>query len=329
MAGFFGFFDYTKPGKGVNKDEPEKKGIARFFELFFRKFWNYMKLNILYFITCIPAFLYYLFIVSWLLQDVVLNNGSLDLATGVLIIAAMVSMLIIMFFAGSPFITGYTYILRNYVREEHAWVFSDFFEHTKKNFKQGIAAFFIDLLLMTIILINVRFYLIMSNVNLGFMILGVVFAMLLIIYAIMHSFIWTMMITFQLKLKQIYKNSLLLSILALPRNVGGIIIRLAIFALLFFTVLNPIFSIILCALIFISVNGLISEMFAYPTIKKYMLDKVEQTEEEYIEEKEDFYKDEEDGETQEEDFDYVEPLEQNDVANLFNKKDKNENGDNV
>ena len=35
LAGFFGFFDYTKPGKGVNKDEPKKKGILRFFELFF------------------------------------------------------------------------------------------------------------------------------------------------------------------------------------------------------------------------------------------------------------------------------------------------------
>ena len=28
MAGFFGFFDYSKPGRGISKDEPQKTGIA-------------------------------------------------------------------------------------------------------------------------------------------------------------------------------------------------------------------------------------------------------------------------------------------------------------
>jgi hypothetical protein len=27
MAGFFGFFDYTKPGPGIDKDEPQKAAI--------------------------------------------------------------------------------------------------------------------------------------------------------------------------------------------------------------------------------------------------------------------------------------------------------------
>jgi len=35
MAGFFGLFDYTKPGKGVNKSEPQKK------KSFFFIFLNY------------------------------------------------------------------------------------------------------------------------------------------------------------------------------------------------------------------------------------------------------------------------------------------------
>ena len=98
----------------------------------------------------------------------------------------------------------------------------------------------------------------------------------------MHSYLWTMMVTFQLNLKQLYKNSLLLTILALPRNAGGIIVRGAIFGILFFAFINPVIAFLLCVFIMISVMGLITQMFSYPIIKKYMLDKIENSEEDSI-----------------------------------------------
>lgn len=48
MAGIFGFFDYTKPGKGVEKDEPQKPRFLFFWELYFRKFWKLIQLNLLF-----------------------------------------------------------------------------------------------------------------------------------------------------------------------------------------------------------------------------------------------------------------------------------------
>lgn len=48
MAGIFGFFDYTKPGKGVEKDEPQKPRFLFFWELYFRKFWKLVQLNLLF-----------------------------------------------------------------------------------------------------------------------------------------------------------------------------------------------------------------------------------------------------------------------------------------
>lgn len=54
MAGIMGLFDYSKPGKGVDKNAPQKKPFFRFFELFFRKFWKLMGLNVLYLLFCIP-----------------------------------------------------------------------------------------------------------------------------------------------------------------------------------------------------------------------------------------------------------------------------------
>ncbi len=51
----FGFFDYNKAGKGVAKNEPEKKAFFRFFDLFSRKFWKLFQLNLIYMLFCLPV----------------------------------------------------------------------------------------------------------------------------------------------------------------------------------------------------------------------------------------------------------------------------------
>ena len=54
MAGFFGLFDYSKEGPGVSKQQVKKKRFFYFWELYFRKFWKLVTLNLLYFACCIP-----------------------------------------------------------------------------------------------------------------------------------------------------------------------------------------------------------------------------------------------------------------------------------
>lgn len=44
----------NKPGPGIPKDKPKKKGIALFFEIFWREFWELLKLNMLFLVFCIP-----------------------------------------------------------------------------------------------------------------------------------------------------------------------------------------------------------------------------------------------------------------------------------
>jgi len=51
---FFGMFNYSKPGPGVDKDAPKKKRFFYFFELYFRKFWKLVQLNLLFCVCCIP-----------------------------------------------------------------------------------------------------------------------------------------------------------------------------------------------------------------------------------------------------------------------------------
>lgn len=52
-----GIFSYTpqRPGKGVRKDGPQLRRPFQFFALLFDNIWNFMKINLLFIITCIPV----------------------------------------------------------------------------------------------------------------------------------------------------------------------------------------------------------------------------------------------------------------------------------
>ena len=50
----FKLFDYNSAGKGVAKHGPEKKPFFKFFEIFARKFWKLIEINMIFVLFCIP-----------------------------------------------------------------------------------------------------------------------------------------------------------------------------------------------------------------------------------------------------------------------------------
>ena len=56
MAGFFGLFNYEKEGPGISKNAPKKKTFVVFFETFFRNFWKFIPINLVYGVLSIPLF---------------------------------------------------------------------------------------------------------------------------------------------------------------------------------------------------------------------------------------------------------------------------------
>ena len=319
MAGFLGFFNYEKEGKGVRKDEPQKKGFARFFELFFRKFWKYMQISMMYFITCIPAILFYYFLAMLLFQEVI------EKAPETSVIATWYVNLLLIFFSASPFKAGFTYILRKFVREDHAWEFSDFFVHTKNNFKQAISVFLIDLAVLTLFTINLRFYMLMSGRGLIYTFALGINLFILCIYIAMQPYMWSMMVTFRLTLKQLYKNAFIFSVLGIKRNVIAIVVNAAVYLLLA-NFLQPMFIAFLYFLVLLAASGLVTQMNIQPVIKKYMLDKLETESED--EEETTIYGDEpeEDVDDDIDDGDIQEVIGENDVASLFNKRKDGDDG---
>ncbi len=50
----FKLFDYGSSGKGVAKNAPQKKPFFKYWEIFGRKFWKLIELNMIYLLFCIP-----------------------------------------------------------------------------------------------------------------------------------------------------------------------------------------------------------------------------------------------------------------------------------
>ncbi|MBR6523605.1 MAG: hypothetical protein IKT39_03225 [Clostridia bacterium] len=265
--------NYDKPGKGVRKNEPKKKGAALYWELFSRKWRSYIVLNLLYAITCIPAFIIYFFIAFGLMPG---HSPAED--TG---LALMIAGFMITFFATSPFKAGYTYVLRNYVREQHAWTTSDFFEATRKNFGQATLMFVIDMVVSICFLFAIRFYFALSQTAIWVSVFLGLVIIAMVMFAIMQSFSWCMLVTFELKTKAIYKNSYLLSMATIPVNIASLFIRVAATALIFSFL--PL-ALLAMVVVFLSAAGLLEQMLAYPAIDKFMMPKEDEEEkkEDYV-----------------------------------------------
>ena len=306
------FLDSRRSGGGVGKNDPELKGLDKFFELVKRKFRSYVTLNFLYLALSIPTIVYYTVLLMYLFYGL-LNNEN---AIAIFFLSLGGAIGLVTFFSGTPCSSGYYYVLRNYVREEHAWVASDLFEHTKNNFISSLFSYLFNVIFVTISIGNIAIYPhLIDSMGLTLSTIAVIslFAVIVIFFAMMQPYIWTLTVTFDLSFVNVYRNSFLLTMLKLPRNIGSLVLRLGLFVLLYF--LHPMLGLLFSVIAATSLIGLISQFMAYPVIEEFMMHKSEDKEEECKDEDDDEY-----------DLGY-EPNGPNDIAGLFknrNKDDENE-----
>lgn len=276
------FNGYLKEGPGVSKDTPEKHRFFLFFELFGRKITKLIQLNLILFVCLIPMAVGLFYSIKFnpnIIADNVLNMNVLKSEpivhfsgdiTGLIIYIASL-------FVAGPAIAGFTYVIRNFQREEHAWVFSDFKDHFKANFKQATALAFIDSVVYFVLYVAFVFYTYAlpahSTAITGFApMLTAVIAVIAVVYTWMHYYIYVMMVTFDLSLKDMLKNALLFAIGKLPLNIFITAICLAIIGVSIY--FNIVAGIIAAAVISLSLIGYIIIFSVYPTIDEYLIQPV-------------------------------------------------------
>ena len=272
------FNGFLKEGPGVPKDLPEKNRFFLFFELFFRKIGKLVGLNMLMAVCLIPMALGIFLSVQ--INPVVLNqqsaqsasilNNALFVPTGDLM---GLIIYIISIFITYPAISGFTYVIRNFQRGEHAWVLSDFKDNFISNFKQSVAVGIIDAIVYMVLYVAFVFY--SSDIpNMGAVfsaispVLAIIVAMLAFVYTWMHYYIFVMIVTFELSIKDIMKNALIFAISKLFTN---IFITIICGAIILANIMYLGFGIVLAFFITISLIGYIVVFTIYPTIDKYLL----------------------------------------------------------
>lgn len=234
MAGFLGFFDYNKPGPGVDKHGPKKKSFVVFFEIYFRKFWKLIIANLLYVLVSIP----------------VVTKGLAE--------------------------AGLTYITRNFAREKHAFISSDFFDTIKKNWKQALPIGIINLIATVILVFDLYFFFVNTQGFMSYIMLAIIFT-IYIVFTFMKYYMSMMMITFKLSIKQLYKNSLIFAFAGLKQNLFISLILILCYAIGFGIVylLNYIGIVVLLMLyifVFPAFRSLLIQYTIFPLIKKHMID---------------------------------------------------------
>ena len=104
--------NYENAGPGIPKAPQEKTDFFKFFEIYGRRFWKLMELNLMYFIFYLPLFLGMTILFK---ESIVMNIKVVGIgALGVIFLATI-----------GPATAGFTKVIRNYSQERNAFVFLD------------------------------------------------------------------------------------------------------------------------------------------------------------------------------------------------------------
>lgn len=294
---------YTKEGKGVDKNEPKKKGFFLFIDILIHKISKLIGANCLYTMTSIIwiAVLYFLGGLMISSTEIVgsiaerinaveagINQEEMQ-GSIMLLLQLVFSIGIFTLWGSGPASSAYAYINRCFTRGEHAWVVSDGVDKFKENFKQGMLVVLFDLIILVFAVNAMHFYHVLytGTSNILWLVLEYLIIMVLIVYTMMHPYIYQIMVTFECSIWSVYKNALIITFAKLP--VSFILLSLGtavIFAL--FTYLNPLAAALIAVIAGLCITRYPSEFYAARVIERSILKdmKEKQPKIEYIEEDE-------------------------------------------
>lgn len=310
----FRLFDSQREGKGVTKEDavitPDLRG---FFRSLKRNFTKLLSVNLLTLVGNFPVLfailaLSGLFKTSYMtplsgyfgdLRAMMLLDGARDPATmaafgalGIQIENTAMTTTSYVFLALSAltFLTfgftkvGTTYIIRSLIRGRPVFMLSDFRDAIKDNKKQAFFVGILDLFLILLVPINLVILLETSGSFFGSVLLwsNILIA---IVYFFMRPYIYLQMITFDLKIGKLLKNSLIFALLGIKGNILallGFILLVFMMVLLIFGIggaLLPLGLAIPLVLLF-SLGSFMGDFAAWFKIKAIMIDPQQTSEDE-------------------------------------------------
>lgn len=184
----------------------------------------------------------------------------------------------------APATAALTKVLRNFSQEKHSFIWSDFIEAFRKNFKQSFVVGIVDIIIILGLFFGFQVYPSMATTNWFFYVPLMFSIAVMITVFFMHFYIFLMIVTLDLPLIGIIKNSFILVTLGMKTNfltlLAMAVTILVPFLLAFFVDVSFLLLIpILCSSIII----LIICYNCFPIIEKFVIkpyyDSLEESEE--------------------------------------------------
>ena len=124
-----------------------------------------------------------------------------------------------------PFQTGFAQVYKDIRNGTSVSLFGSFKVGLKENWKKSLVSMFIGIIFTVIIILSVSFYFNMKT-DVG-IIIGTVFCVIFVAFILVQNFAYNLMVTTDLKLGKIYKNSLLFLLIRFGHCLGlGIVVAL-------------------------------------------------------------------------------------------------------
>ena len=127
---------------------------------------------------------------------------------------------------------------------------------------------------MFLIAFNMNFYRALNSHGVFYQIGNVVIIVALILYLMMHLYIYPMMITFKFTIKQLYKNAILFALLKFFPNLG--VLAVSAFIIFITMMISPYASVLFFLFLDFGLIGFTTNFVVYPYLKKYIIDKYEE-----------------------------------------------------
>lgn len=217
--------NFSKPGKGVSKKQIKKRGVVRFFEIYFRAFWRFCSVNMWYFIVSLP----------------VITCGLAD--------------------------AGIAYVARNTSMETPTFGTSDFFDMIKKNWKTALITGILNVAISGLLIFDWYYFFNQASgenelMNVILM-AGIIF--LFAMFTMMNFYIPLLTVTFRPKLMKLYKNSLVLTVAGIKRNLPILLLLCAIYGFVGWTLfVTQINLLLITVYIFMAI-------FIFPGFRAYLI----------------------------------------------------------
>lgn len=228
MSGMMNNFYYGKAGQAdFTPEQLPANRVQLFFSMLRIRLSGLVGMNLLYLLFALPAILWSVFNLlavssagntyneaGEVIAQAALETEQLLGYVNVYLLGMIPCLLILAF--GT---VGVTYVLRNWARDQHSFVMSDFKEAIKNNWKQTLLVGLINGLSLSETFVCYRYYGMMASESMFWIIPRTLVVIICALWWMVNMLIFPMMVTYEMKFGTLVRNSFIMGLARLPFTV--------------------------------------------------------------------------------------------------------------